>query len=292
MNKKIYFRCLFLVLMVTGCMNNQEPTGILLLNDSIGDRFIFKLLNIETKEITEIADGWDGSISPNGKILAFSGEGSANPPILPKLFTYTFGIDTEPVQITEPGAYDPTWSPDGEWIAYSSASGGWLYLIRKDGSENRLIYEYPDYYAYPYAWSQDGQYIIISRSRGPEDDWQWSDYTIKVETGDLEKIDEFPPLFGVEISPDGRYRITNSNQGVGDDVHRILIMDLETGEERPLINDPETSSGRLEFNGVWSPDGNWIAVDVDGKICIVDTDGELYDCYSEPWEYSLQDWGP
>ncbi len=72
----------------------------------------------------------DGAPSPDGKHLAFVA--------LDRLYTMDWPGGT-PKRVTdaEVGEYQPTWSPDGQWIAYTTWSndqGGHLYRVRADGS--------------------------------------------------------------------------------------------------------------------------------------------------------------
>jgi len=69
------------------------------------------------------------------------------------------------------GNVSPIWSPDGKWIAYSSARNGQFALCRKSsdgsGAEETLLTEV-DHPALD-DWSRDGKYLLYSRaiSNGP-----------------------------------------------------------------------------------------------------------------------------
>jgi len=69
------------------------------------------------------------------------------------------------------GEFEPTWSPDGQWLAYttwSDSSGGHLYKVRVDGrSRPQRLTRASAYYAEP-AWSPDGRRIVVMRSANRE----------------------------------------------------------------------------------------------------------------------------
>ncbi len=81
-------------------------------------------------------------------------------------------------------------------------------------------------------------------------------WTVDVESGEKTLLrDDFPDygtLFYLAISPKGDYAVYNLNQ---DDKLGVFIMDLATGEEKPLLPAGDT----LSFYPTWSPDGKYVA---------------------------------
>ncbi len=101
----------------------------------------------------------DATPSPDGARLAFTA--------LDRLWVMDYP-DGTPRRLTsmEIGEHQPTWSPDGRWIAYVtwSVEGGHIYRVRSDGrGRAQRLTDTPGYYRAP-AWSPDGGRIVAIRS--------------------------------------------------------------------------------------------------------------------------------
>jgi hypothetical protein len=106
-------------------------------------------------------------LSPDGKRLAFSA--------LDRLYLADFPRGT-PRRLTRGDQVEtePTWSPDGQWIAFVtwSREGGTVSKIRTDGGEPVVLTEARATYQQP-AWSPDGRRIVVIR--GPALAWRGED---------------------------------------------------------------------------------------------------------------------
>jgi dipeptidyl aminopeptidase/acylaminoacyl peptidase len=93
---------------------------------------------------------------------------------------------------------DPTWSPDGQQIAYRR--GGSVVVRNVFGGEERVLTEWT---GYPDSWSRDGKYLIVGRPQGP--DYQlWAVATD--ESGeDIPLVRGLPLADEARFSPDGKW---------------------------------------------------------------------------------------
>lgn len=154
-------------------------------------------------------------------------------------------------------AWSPAWSPQGDWIAYYSASPDdyGLYLIRPDGSDNHQILagdaEYP-------TWSPGGQRLAFM-SLGFPAGTSSADYEIYAVDVDGENLQQLTTRTGEDGWPawshDGThiaYQRMVSDEGKSE----IHVMGAD-GQDDRLITDP--NDDLEEYTPSWSPNDRYLA---------------------------------
>lgn len=156
---------------------------------------------------TTLTTGFIGTphLSPSG-LLAFTRatEGAGIPPEYEYSITVV-DLDTKEEWVVGEGVV-PSWSPDGEWLAYTGFDG--IYVVRADGTESQRVVEY----------------CAHCQASGTRTTWN-----------------EWPPL--PEWSPDGKWLVYHREvQGE----YAIYKLNLETDEEVLIIEDGLNPDWRSE----------------------------------------------
>jgi dipeptidyl aminopeptidase/acylaminoacyl peptidase len=196
--------------------------------------------------------------SPKGDQIAFLSDKGGNPEIW--LWEQPGGER----QLTNLGSRINalSWSPDGQWIAFSALRYGQfdLWKVRPaDGKVVRLTTD-PKYEIDP-AWTPDGRSLVYFRA-----DDRWADHDLMVvsaDGGDGRVITTDRDLFDYGtigtrskvgypvISPDGKSVLFRSYRSGWID---YWLVSIEGGAPRQLaVENADQSDAR------WSPDGKWVA---------------------------------
>lgn len=162
----------------------------------------------------------------------------------------------------------PTWSPDGQRIAFTANDGKDrdIWIMQADGSNLRRLVRTPRLFEIEVEWSPAGGRVVVS-----SDGYFPHVYVIGTNGSNLRRLS--PRGFeAVEPSwsPDGR-RIAFT--GLGRDLHlddEIYVSDA-SGRSRVQL----TSNNVMDHYPVWSPDG--------GRIAFLRGDGEgcWFNCPAE-----------
>jgi Tol biopolymer transport system component/imidazolonepropionase-like amidohydrolase len=201
-------------------------------------------------------------LSPNGKQVAFIA--------LNDLWLLDVGKG-EPRQLTDDSymELDPTWSPDGKQIAYSSDKEGTedIYLLDvASGKEQRLTTSVSAEFAA--AWSPDGEKIAYQDENGKT-------YMIEISTGETKQvIDQLnlpgPPTWGPDSKTIALAAIKTYSNRFREGTNQIYIVNPETGTKNFVEPIPFKSlSNRNNSGPVWSPDGKQMAFIIESQLWVM-----------------------
>lgn len=179
------------------------------------------------------------AISPDGRSVAFLGERAD---IGSRLYLRAVeGLGARAIPGTE-GATDPTFSPDGRWLAFHSR--GALRKVAVAGGEPQVICEVP--HLRGASWGEDGT-IVFSGGAGLRR-VAAAGGSPQAFTGGHgpEKSERWPRHL-----PGGRAVVFVRYGGLGEANHEIVVRSLATGEERVVARGgtyPRYAAGQLVFS--------------------------------------------
>jgi Tol biopolymer transport system component len=201
--------------------------------------------------------------SPDGKQLAFQAVG--------KIWIMELPSGT-PRRLTaasfHPLEFAPVWSPDGQWIAFTSwddGERGHLWKLRIGGGAPQVLTRQAGEYLKP-EWSPDGNHILVfsgsgaTAAGGTIANNLWYD-VLKVpaaggSTEFLTRINSGGrrPTFSAAFGPEGRVFLTRPKEGADDEEGtELLSLDSNGLRERTHATFPYAE------HAVPSPDGRWLA---------------------------------
>ena len=158
-------------------------------------------------------------------------------------------------QIGEPGDYwSPRLSPDGSRLAvevHRDNSGGDIEIFEIGGERHERVTFAPDRHNSAVVWSPDGERIAFHRSRGFS-----TQVLVKTASGasDVEELVDFDVVASpTDWSMDGRHLLIDEHSD--DRGWNIWSISM------PAEGEPEAflTTAANEMQGVFSPDGNWVA---------------------------------
>lgn len=130
---------------------------------------------------------WDPDLSPSGLLAITTGQLLDNIPPAYKYSITVVDLNTKKEWTVGEGMV-PSWSPDGEWLAYAGLDG--IYIVRADGTSQQRVLacctrckETPsgltwnDWPPLP-EWSPDGKWLVYHR----EEQGQYAIYKLNLET--------------------------------------------------------------------------------------------------------------
>jgi len=186
----------------------------------------------------------------------------------------------------EKASTNPQWSPDGQWIAFTSTRSGksQLYRMRVDGGEAEVLTDAKGTLG-TFAWAPDASSIAYSmtdpssddeeKAGRAKDDARWLDeelkhnrlYVVAVEKDGRGKREARCLTTGVgsvgtaiDWSPDGKHLVCSlakTNKANDWPTSDVVLVEAATGKSRPLAATPAA-----ELSPVFSPDGKSVAFTV------------------------------
>jgi Tol biopolymer transport system component len=184
-----------------------------------------------------------------------------------------------------------SWSPDGQWITFSSdrAGGNWdLYKMSADGQTVVPLTDDPVANDGWPSWTADGESIVFARGEGNGS----AIWIMDADGGNQRMLYDDPNMFDTYpfVSPDGT-KVVFSSQNQPDFEGDIYVMNIDgSGVERL------TSTAALNYAPSWSPDGTKIVFVSDrtgnDDIWIMNADGsDEQRITTDPGEDTTPAWG-
>lgn len=187
---------------ILGSAKCKDPS----INDMVsrGRMVVFDADGTNPKIISKFQyDVTDPAWSPDGKKVTYVGPSDLNDPTHPEkaeIFQASLNPSTQfmenPVRLTfdDKYCYDPCWSPDGKWIAYSKGAFVNLYIwqdhdiykCKPDGSEDVLVLHDGKLNGVP-TWTPDGRRLMF-HVLGYFDPPPFSLFSCSVNGNDKKKI--------------------------------------------------------------------------------------------------------
>jgi eukaryotic-like serine/threonine-protein kinase len=172
------------------------------------------------------------------------------------------GSDLRPLPTAPGGDFEPAWSPDGQYIAFTSMRDGYMQIYSykvDDGDLRRLVDTNINKHARQPSWSPDGKKIVYAYQRVTTYElWMMSSLGSN-ETQFYLSGDELSNQYPV-WSPDGNYILFSQRNEAEFAFPNLLA--LKIGTANPAL---QISMGVLSVEDVdYSPDGVWIAYESGG----------------------------
>jgi tricorn protease len=190
--------------------------------------------------VTDVMDGIDYALAPNGDSLLLSAHGDLfriSPQSQGKNLTSTPGADED----------HPAWSPDGKFIAYETDINGEQQIALRpiSGGPERLLTHFDKGYFYTPVWSPAGDSLLVP-------DANHNLWWFRLDGGPPKRIASDPcaEIRDAAFSPDGRWLAYSTQRST--QLRAIHLHELATGRDTVVSSPMEsdrapvfTVNGRL-----------------------------------------------
>lgn len=174
-----------------------------------------------------------------------------------------------PVNLTNHPANDtaPTWSPDGEWVAFLSdraSSPGQkakteLWVTAVTGSPSVQLTSEPGItWQEPLSWSPDGRWIALTGRREAQGGESWV-YLVPLDGAAPRSLAGTRGGGSPKFSPTDPNRLAFTYQGEGESELHVLRLDSGIEGSRSLYANPLAAQPHSGASFDWSPDGASLA---------------------------------
>jgi imidazolonepropionase-like amidohydrolase/Tol biopolymer transport system component len=274
-----------------------SPDGQTVAFDLLGDIYTMPISGGRPTRITSgLAFDMQPRFSPDGRQLAFTSDrgGGDNIWVMNRDGSGARAITTETFELLN----NPTWSPDGQyiaarkhfttqrslgtgeiWLYHASGTGGGVPLVQRASPQLQKELGEP-------IFAPDGQSIYFSRNTTPGNTFEYAQDSnqqvfaierYEMATGERSTIAGGPGgAVRPTPSPDGRWLAYVHRTGGHS---RLFVKDLRSGEERQVYADLDQDQQETwAVHGVypnmdWTPDSNSIIFWAGGRIRRVNRDG-------------------
>ncbi|MGI9627080.1 MAG: amidohydrolase family protein, partial [Longimicrobiales bacterium] len=209
--------------------------------------------------------------SPDGSQVAFQTIGRVW--IAPLDDSPTAGLPARLTTGEGPFEFSPSWSPDGQWIAYTTwdgGEGGHVWKTEVGGGAPQQLTTSPSEYAHP-VWSPDGSFLVVTRgsgaaarNRSATQNPFWDLVRIPATGGAAERIVTLPGAGGLSGN---RAQIARASFGPDDRIYYPAPLRSEDGPAAQALRSIRTDGSDERIHAtipfgdefVISPDGARVA---------------------------------
>ena len=228
---------------------SMSPDGNSVVYASFREPNIYEIYEMEiangtVKQLTDRLGNLNGpEISPDGSQIAFKLSTAASNQI------WLMDRDgSNPRPIPNASGWDPTWSPDGQYILFASdmQGGVQLYRVKPDGSELLMVSDLPAIRGRS-DWSPDGKFIVTYSGQP----WERDVYIMNSDGSNARMLTPTGGNSqGPSISPDGGWvAFTSYYDNYGEDHGcEIYIMRVDGTDVRRITN-----NDYCDYQPRWGP---------------------------------------